>query len=99
MKITQERIDEILRNTEFHVTTVFGKTTVVTALLPNGYTVTEASGCVDVKNYDQNYGASICKKRITDRIWALEGYLLQDYMGKDPNGPCGPQGKRAMEHA
>ena len=76
-KLTIEDIDKILRDTVFEVLTVFDKQTVVTALLPNGFTITETSGCVDPANYDLEIGIEICKRKITDRIWHLEGYLLQ----------------------
>lgn len=76
-KITLEHINNILDNTKFEVDEKHGKLTIVTALLPNGFTVTESSGCVDPVNYDKNIGIEICKRKITDKIWYLEGYCLQ----------------------
>jgi hypothetical protein len=75
--VTQKHVDSIMQNTEFDVKTIFGKVTVVTAKLPNGFTLVESSGCVDPANYNQSLGAEICKKRIEDQIWAFEGYVLQ----------------------
>lgn len=77
VRITEDRIDEIMAKTDFHVETFGGKTTVVMATLPNGYIIVESSSCVDPANYCQELGEKICKERIKDKIWELEGYLLQ----------------------
>jgi len=76
-KLTPDNINKILEATTYTVNTVHDKQTIVTALLPNGFTITETSGCVDPVNYDMEIGVEICKRKITDRIWYLEGYLLQ----------------------
>ncbi|PGE00048.1 Gp49 family protein [Bacillus pseudomycoides] len=75
--LTQKDIDNILENTQFVVEEFFGKCTVVIAKLPNGFILTESSACVDPVNYDREIGVAICKDRITNKIWELEGYLLQ----------------------
>lgn len=54
-----------------------GKTTIVHATLKNGYKLTEASSCVDPKNYSKEIGTQICLKKIEDKIWGLLGFLLQ----------------------
>lgn len=76
--ITDEQIDEIVNRTEFKTMTIYGKTTIVSAKLPNGFVIVEASSCVDPDNYDETIGADVCKKRIINKIWELEGYKLQD---------------------
>ena len=76
--ITQEQINAIIARTNFRVNTVFDKTTLVAAQLPNGFVIVEASSCVDPDNYDEKLGVEICKKRIVNKIWELEGYKLQD---------------------
>ena len=76
--VTKEKIDLIVSQTKFDVTTVFDKCTVVTAKLPNGFVITESSACVDPSNYDKELGFEICKEKIINKIWELEGYLLQD---------------------
>lgn len=80
--VTQERINKILLKTEFSTQTVFGKCTVVTAKLPNGFVITESSACVDVDNYDRQLGFEICKRKIINKIWELEGYKLQQKIYK-----------------
>ena len=54
-----------------------GKTTIVHAVLQNGFEIVESSSCVDPKNYDAVLGEAICMKRIEDRIWNLLGFALQ----------------------
>ena len=78
--ITKEHIDLIVSQTKFDVSTVFDKCTVVTAKLPNGFVITESSACVDPSNYDKEKGFEICKERIINKIWELEGYKLQDML-------------------
>lgn len=76
--VTSEQIDKIVEATEFKTQTVYGKTTIVSAKLPNGFVITESSACVDPANYDEAIGEKICKDRIKKKIWELEGYKLQD---------------------
>lgn len=78
--ITQEYIDEIMENSEFEVHTVFGKCTVVSCRLPNGFVIVESSACVSPDNYDEKVGTEICIGKIEDKIWELEGYRLQQWM-------------------
>lgn len=75
--ITQDDINAIVEKTHFAVEEFHGKCTVVVAKLPNGFILTESSACVDPANYDVNIGTEICKNRIVNRIWELEGYRLQ----------------------
>jgi hypothetical protein len=74
--VTQEQINDILKNSEIEVKTVYGKVTVVCCKLPNGFVITEASGAVDPANYDEKIGVEICMERITNKLWELEGYVL-----------------------
>lgn len=76
--VTNDQIDAIVAATEFKTQTVYGKTTIVSAKLPNGFVITESSSCVDPVNYDEKLGAKICKDRIINKIWELEGYKLQE---------------------
>ncbi|WP_326293090.1 MULTISPECIES: Gp49 family protein [Bacillus cereus group] len=76
-KVTAEQIDDIMKKAKVLVSTEFEKCTVVTVKLPNGFTITESSGCVDVANYDVKLGTEICLKKIRNKVWELEGYALQ----------------------
>ncbi|AXK19131.1 Gp49 family protein [Bacillus sp. COPE52] len=75
--VTKEEIDKIMEKTHFVIDTYFNKTTVVLAKLPNGFIICESSSCVDPANYDEQLGFDICKKRIENKVWELEGYRLQ----------------------
>ena len=61
--------------------TMGGKTTVVRAVLKNGFTIVESSSCVSEENYDEKMGEKICMKKIRDKIWMLLGFLLQTAVG------------------
>lgn len=53
------------------------KTTIVRAVLKNGFEIVESSSCVDPGNYDEIVGRNICLARIKDKVWELLGFLLQ----------------------
>ena len=77
-RITDSHIDGIMERTDFSdLVAVHGKTTIVIAKLPNGFVIVESSSCVDPKNYNHDLGVKLCKERIRDKIWMLEGYVLQ----------------------
>lgn len=71
------------------------KTTVVRAVLRNGFEIVESSSCVSPENYDEAMGRDICLEKIRDRVWELLGFLLQtavhDIAGavQEAEHPCG----------
>ena len=73
--ISQQMVDDFIRETE--VITMGGKTTVVRAILRNGFEVVESSACVSAEKYDEALGAKICMEHIKDKVWMLLGFLLQ----------------------
>jgi hypothetical protein len=75
--VTQEQVLKIFSESKVIVKRAFGKTTVVICKLPCGFVIVESSSCVDPANYDESLGYDICKKRIINKIWELEGYSLQ----------------------
>lgn len=76
--VTPEHVQNIIDNSEFEVFTVFDKCTVAVCKLPNGFVIVESSACVSPENYDAELGAKICIDKITDKVWELEGYKLQN---------------------
>jgi hypothetical protein len=76
--VTQEQIDRLIEQSEVAIHTVFGKTTVVSVRLKNGFVFVESSSCVDPSNYNEKLGAEICLERIKNKLWEMEGYLLQE---------------------
>jgi len=87
--ITDEYIAEIMENSEFEIHTVFDKCTVVSCRLPNGFVITESSSCVSPENYDEDTGAEICFDKISDKIWELEAYRLQQWLWEEEVCDCG----------
>ena len=73
--VSQKMVDEFITKTE--VTTMGEKTTVVRAVLRNGFEIVESSSCVSPENYDEELGAEICLEKIRDKVWFLLGCLLQ----------------------
>lgn len=84
--ITEEYIAEIMENSDFEISTVFDKCTVVSCRLPNGFVITESSACVSPENYDEDMGAEICINKIVNKVWELEGYRLQQWLWEEENG-------------
>lgn len=82
IKVSKERIEHLMKTATYEVRTVFGKCTIVAAKLENGFIITESSACVDPANYDAAMGERICKDKIRDRLWELEGYALQKGLHK-----------------
>ena len=77
--ITQENVDNFITDTE--VVTLGNKTTVVRAILANGFEIVESSACVKEENYNEKYGAEICREHIKDKVWHMLGFLLQTAVG------------------
>lgn len=74
-KLTQEIIESKIKK-EFFLR-VGAKTTVCLLTLENGYEVMGTSAPVDPKNYNFDMGCKLAKEKAVDKIWELEGYLLQ----------------------
>ena len=68
-------VDSFIQN--WRTDTVGDKTTVVQAVLRNGFVLVEASSCVNPENYDERIGQEICMNKIKDKVWLLLGFLLQ----------------------
>ena len=78
--VSQERIDWIMEHSEIDIQTMFDKCTVVTCKCPNGFVITESSACVSPDNYDEDTGVDICLSKIENKLWELEGYMLQEIL-------------------
>lgn len=75
--VTNQMITNIIDNSEIKTDTVYGKCTIVTMKLENGFIITESSACVSEENYDEKIGYDICMNKIINKLWELEGYYLQ----------------------
>lgn len=72
--ISQAMVDGFIAYHRVH--TLGDRTTVVRAVLRNGFEIIEASSCVSAENYDEKLGAEICMGKIKDKVWMLLGFLL-----------------------
>lgn len=84
--ITQDTVDKIYDESEKLTYISFGKCLILSCKLKNGFVITESSACVDPKNFDTTIGVQICKERIKNKIWELEGYRLQNNICETKGG-------------
>ena len=76
-RLTPDDIDAKIKKTTF--TNLPSKKCVICEItLENGFTVRGESACVSPENFDQEIGNDIAFKNARDKIWQLEGYLLQE---------------------
>lgn len=73
--ISQEMVDHFIKN--WRTDTLGDKTTIVRAILRNGFEIVETSSCVSPENYDERIGQEFCMKKIKEKVWELLGFLLQ----------------------
>ncbi len=73
--IGAKMVDDFILET--WTTTLGDKTTVVRAMLKNGFEIVESSACVSAENYDEKLGKEICMEKIKGKVWMLLGFLLQ----------------------
>lgn len=84
--ITQDIVDKIYDESEKLTYISFRKCLILSCKLKNGFVITESSACVDPKNFDATIGVQICKERIKNKIWELEGYRLQNNICETKGG-------------
>lgn len=80
-RVTTERIEEVIVNTDFYV---FPGTTLTVCCLTlrNGFTVTGESAAASPANFDQEIGRQIAFKNAREKVWPLEGYLLKQRLSE-----------------
>ena len=78
-RLTPEDIDAVIAGEDYYVFP--GTTLTVCCLkLENGFVVTGESAAASPENFDAEIGKKIARSNARDKIWALEGYLLRDYL-------------------
>jgi hypothetical protein len=82
-RITPEHIDRVCRKPAQYY--VFPGTTLTVCCLElhNGFTVTGESACASPENFDKELGEKIAYQNAKAKVWALEGYLLKEYLLKE----------------
>ena len=83
-KLTSADIDHIIEQADEEVWEPFAGITIVSWHLPNGFTITDQSGCVDPANYSREIGVSICREHLRDKVWMLYGFALAEL--RTPSG-------------
>lgn len=76
-RIKPEDIDAKIKGSTF-TNLPSGKCVICEITLQNGFTVRGESACVSPKNFDQEIGNKIAFENARNKIWQLEGYLLQE---------------------
>lgn len=75
-KVTKESIDKKIASVETRRIT--DKLTHCLITMNNGFQVTGESACVDPANYDEKIGRGIAFDNAFNKLWEIEGYLLQE---------------------
>lgn len=75
-RVTEEDIKAAIVSAQYHV--VGEKTTICLLQLKNGFEVVGSSSCVDPENFDQLKGQELAYRDAFERIWELEGYVMQN---------------------
>ncbi|MGL4569043.1 MAG: Gp49 family protein [Fusobacteriaceae bacterium] len=77
-KINNETFNNFIAEEIVGTQEIFGKpTTFMHVKLVNGMVISDMTTCVDPKNYSEEIGVEILRKRIADKIWFGLGFCLQ----------------------
>ncbi|MFZ1569949.1 MAG: Gp49 family protein [Thiolinea sp.] len=75
-RLSPELIDSVIES-ESYVVLPSGKSMICELMLRNGYSVRGESSVVRKENFDEAIGRKISRENAREKIWQLEGYLLQ----------------------
>ena len=73
--ITKEIAEGFIK--AYQISTIGDKTTLVKAILKNGYEIIETSSAADKFAYSEIVGAEMCKEKIINKVWDLLSFTLQ----------------------
>ena len=76
-RLTPADIDAKIRGETF-TNLPSGKCVICEITLANGFTVRGEAACVSPANFDQEIGNKVAYENARDKIWQIEGYLLQE---------------------
>lgn len=76
-RLTPEHIDSLIQSASYTILPS-GKVMVCELTLRNGFTVRGESAVVSKENFDYDIGCTISYRDARDKVWQLEGYLLQE---------------------
>lgn len=75
-RVTKESIEKKITNIAY--IRLSPKITHCTITMQNGFEVTGESAVVDPENYNKEIGQKIAYDNAFDKLWVVEGYLLQE---------------------
>lgn len=78
-RLTPSDIDSAI-STVSYTTLPSGKVMVCEIILRNGYSVRGEAATVSKENFDEEIGKEVSFKNAREKIWQLEGYLLQEML-------------------
>ena len=78
-RVTMDHLLSLIVKEDYHV---FPGTTLTVCVLTlkNGFTVTGEAACVDPANFNEEIGQKYSREAAIEKMWPLEGYLLQQRM-------------------
>lgn len=76
-RLTPADIDAVIVSETFTILPS-GKVMVCELLLRNGFSVRGEASVVSAANFDEEIGRDVSRKNAREKIWQLEGYLLQE---------------------
>lgn len=80
-RLTPTHIDSIIAS-ESYTVLPSGKVMICELTLTNGFTVRGEAAVVSKENFNEEIGKRISRENARNKIWELEGYLLQDKLHK-----------------
>ena len=80
-RLTPKDIDSKIKSKTFTILPS-GKVMVCEIILNNGFSVRGEASTISKENFDQEVGEEISFNNARDKIWQLEGYLLQEVLNK-----------------
>lgn len=75
-RLTPDDIDEVIVSDTYTILPS-GKAMICELVLQNGFSVRGESACVSRENFNEEIGRKISYENARDKVWQLEGYLLQ----------------------
>lgn len=76
--VTKEQIEALLDEAQTEEVIFFEKDLNICYRLKSGFTVIGRAACVDPANFDIEIGRKIAREDAENKLWQLEGYLLQN---------------------
>lgn len=83
MKVSLSEEDLLAKVVKEDYVKIGKKTTICLLTLENGFEIVGISAPVSVKNFNFEIGKKYAKEKAVNKLWELEGYLLQEKLNKN----------------